>query len=141
MLSFAVTAFNEMSDGRDNGHKILQCIRDAALHPAISEIVVVDDGSEDWPELETLLRNQPKVRAFHNPVNLGVFGNKVEAVACAWGDWVMTCDSDNFMDTNYIDRVSSMERLPDVWYCPSFARPKFDYRIWLASTTLRRLRR
>ncbi len=129
-ISFAVTAYQEMSHGNKGAH-ILRCIRPAQAHEAINEIVIVDDGSDDFAALRTLLQGEPKVRLFRNASNLGVFGNKLEAIGRASGDWVITCDSDNVMDAGYLDRIchtcEAADRI-DTWYCPSFARPHFDYR-------------
>ena len=128
MTSFAVTAYNEMSAAQLHGQRLLDCIRPAQNHPAISEIVVVDDGSEDFEQLADLLRREPKVTFHHNPVNRGVFGNKIEAIARAAGPWVITCDSDNLMKADFIDKILAMPLEPHTWYCPSFARTHFDYR-------------
>ena len=130
MLSFAITAYNEMSESRSHGHRIWNCIQAAQDHDAIDEIVVVDDGSEDFLGLYDLLRNEPKVQLFRNPTNRGVFGNKLEAIARATGEWVITCDSDNQMDQAYLDLVVGADREGDpcTWYCPSFAKTHFDYR-------------
>jgi len=128
MISFAVTAYNETVRPQ-NRPRILECIRTAQQHDAIGEIVVVDDGSEDYDRLAELLDGQPKVRLYHNPTNRGVFGNKLEAIARATGEWVITCDSDNRMDRNFIDWIAGcLNKKPDTWYCPSFAREDFDYR-------------
>lgn len=128
MLSFAITAYNEMSEARNHGRRILECIGAAQDHDVIGEIVVVDDGSEDYEQLGTLMDGQPKVRLYHNPTNRGVFGNKLEAIARATNEWVITCDSDNQMDRAYLDRVMDADNDPDTWYCPSFAKTHFDYR-------------
>jgi hypothetical protein len=69
-----------------------------------------------------------RTRFYHNEENLGVFGNKLEAIASCRCDWVVNCDSDNLMDANYLDLVVSLKKNHDTWYCPSFARPEFDYR-------------
>jgi glycosyltransferase involved in cell wall biosynthesis len=133
-ISFAVTAYNEMTEGRQHGGRLLECIQAARSHPAVGQIVIVDDGSEDWQELAEFLdrslgrKGWGKVKLYRNAQNLGVFGNKLEAVALCTGDWVVNCDSDNLMDANYLDMVVSLKKNPDTWYCPSFARPEFDYR-------------
>jgi glycosyltransferase involved in cell wall biosynthesis len=123
-LSFAVTAYNEMSDGRKRGYRLLECLQAATRHPKIKEVVVVDDGSDDWDKLVAFLESHgestwDKLVLHHNGSNKGVFGNKLLAVCACTGDWVVNCDSDNLMDPTYLDLV---------WYCPSFARPEFDYR-------------
>ena len=152
-ISFAVTAYNEMSEGRLHGERILACIRAAEEDKRIDEIVVVDDGSSDYPELMHLLGmlKCPKFHLYGVKENLGVFGNKIEAVALCNCDWVITCDSDNSMGKGFFDAVLKMRKHPteslrsdssfptiniwasppgfaDTWYCPSFAKTHFDYR-------------
>lgn len=128
MLSFAVTSFNEMTEPQQFGQRLLDCIAAAREHSAIGEIVIVNDGPAGLAELTEMLKDLPKVNLFSNERRQGVFTNKVEAVARATGQWVITCDSDNVMDAGYIDRVVAMERSDMTWYCASFARPQFDYR-------------
>lgn len=131
MLSFAVTAYEEMSDVRQHGARLLRAISAAQAHESIDEVVIVDDGSSDGDQLEAFLNGQPKVRFYRNDENRGVFGNKLEAIARSTGDWVITCDSDNTMDRTFLDQVLAListEQDPDVWYLPSFAKPNFDYR-------------
>jgi glycosyltransferase involved in cell wall biosynthesis len=129
-ISFAVTAYNEMSEGRGRGQKIRECIQAAKDHEGVDEIVIVNDGSEDFDQLfGVVLSTQPeKVKLTHNPTNQGVFGNKLEAIARCEGEWVITCDSDNKMDEAYLSRLTTNDLDPSTWYCPSFARPQFDYR-------------
>ncbi len=129
-LSFAVTAYNEMTENRAHGKRILGCLHAAQEHTAIDEIVVVDDGSDDYPRLLVAITGAhiTKARVSRNVVNRGVFGNKLESVARCKNDWVIMCDSDNTKDKAHIDKVLSLPLVPDTWYCPSFARPDFDYR-------------
>ena len=107
-------------------------------HPKIDEIVVVDDHSDDFDGLKSLLDSFPKVTLHRNDRNLKCFGNKIEAIARSTSEWVITCDSDNIMGIDYLDIVTSNAKLPSSWYCPTFARPLFDYRrvigVWNAST-------
>lgn len=128
MLSFAVTAYNEMTEPQRFGQRLLDCIRAAESHPAIDEIVIVNDGLTGLEELTEMLTGTQKVQLFNNDTRQGVFTNKIEAVARATNDWVITCDSDNVMDAAYIDHVAELDRRPMTWYCASFARPQFDYR-------------
>ncbi len=128
-LSFAVTAYNEMTEPQQFGQRLLDCIHAARRHPAIDEIVVVNDGPAGYEELKGLLAGIPKLELSRNGSRQGVFTNKIEAVACCTGEWVINCDSDNVMDAEYIDHVIvELARDPKTWYCPSFARPQFDYR-------------
>jgi len=130
-ISFAVTAFQEMSAGRLHGQRITDSIRAAMDHPAVDEVVIVDDASDDYNQLCDQVFHYPPTGLFRlatNPSNLGVFGNKIEAIAQCTGDWVITSDSDNVMDKTFIDKIVSLNKRPDTWYCPSFARTHFDYR-------------
>ncbi len=126
MHTLAVTAFEETTPRR--GNRIFQSLEAAQAHPAIDEIVVVDDCSEDYPSLQKLLAPLSKVKLYQNPENYGVFVNKIEAVARASNEWVITCDSDNFMGEEYLDLITSTSKHEDTWYCASFAKPRFDYR-------------
>jgi len=139
-LSLAVTAFEEMSERRGYGQHLLDCITPGQQHPSISEIIVVDDCSYDYEELERLLGNQPKVQLYRNERNLGVFGNKLEAVARCVNDWVINCDSDNTKNAEHIDKVAEICKAPSAWYCPSFARPQFDYRKLVGEFDMRTIR-
>lgn len=127
-LSFAVTAFNEMTEPQKFGQRLLHCISAAQKHPAIGEIVIVNDGPDGAEDLATLLDGIPKVEFFRNESRMGVFTNKVEAVARCKNDWVITSDSDNFFDTEYIDQVIGSLGSQCVWHAASFAKPQFDYR-------------
>lgn len=141
MHSFVITAFDEMTPRRGNGQRILNCIRPAQSHPQIDEIVIVDDGSEDYSSLQELLEGQEKVRLCRNQTNRGVFGNKLEAIAQASHDWVITCDSDNTMSVQYLNKITSMPKNWQTWYCPSFAKPRFDYRCLAGKYDLKGLSR
>ena len=55
MFSFAVTSFNEMTEPQQFGGRLLNCIAAARVHPAIDEIVVVNDGPTGYKELADCL--------------------------------------------------------------------------------------
>lgn len=124
-VSFAVTAYKETTRG---GPTVLQCVEAAVQHPQITEIVVVDDASPDFAKLKDMVADVPKLKLFQNEKNLGVFGNKLSAVAHSSGDWVINSDSDNVFSQEAISLVLSRDLEPMTWYCPSYARPVFDYR-------------
>ena len=130
MLSFAVTAFHEMTEPQQHGKRLLKCISAAIEHPAIDEIIISNDGPDGADELAAMLDHVPKVEFFRNESRLGVFTNKIEAVARCTNDWVITCDSDNFMGQDCLG-VLLKNDLPTshpIWYAASFAKPQFDYR-------------
>ena len=124
-VSFAVTAYHETLRG---GPTILDSLAAAIEHPAVDEIVVVDDASDDFEELKILLQDVPKLQLFRNESNQGVFGNKVAAVYHSTGDWVINSDSDNVLSPEFITKVLATDLDIMTWYCPSYAMPMFDYR-------------
>lgn len=127
-LSFTVTCYEEMTDLRKQGQRLLRSISAARQHPGIDEIVVVDDASDNFDRLKDLLNGMPEVRLYRNETNRGVFGNKLESVARSTGEWVIMSDSDNFRGKAFIDKILVTDKNPQTWYCPTFARPRFDYR-------------
>jgi hypothetical protein len=136
-FSVAITAYNELTPEREHGELLFRAIETLHGHPAVSEIVVVDDASPSGGV--TACPGCPKARFLQNTVNLGVFGNKLEAIAQCSGEWVINCDSDNCMSHEFIDRLLQVEPCldPNVWYCPSFARPEFDYRELIGAWSIR----
>ena len=108
MISLAVTAFREMSEAQLFGRRLQRCIQSAQEHDAVSEIVIVDDGSDHFDKLEALLRDQAKVKLYRNQSRMGVFTNKVEAVLSATGEWIITCDSDNAASTRIIQNTGGI---------------------------------
>jgi len=134
-VTLAITAFNESQRGDFDW--IHECIAPAIHHPLVREIVVVNDGTPDFGELVQNLSGIPKVRLFHNPVNLGVFGNKVTSVERSTSEWVLMCDSDNVMGEDYYDRLVDIGLWDsDAIYATSFARPNFDYRSYIGEMSL-----
>lgn len=127
MITFAVTAWNETNRG--DFQWIKECLEAASEHPMIDEIVVVNDASTDIDRLRDEISRTPKLtKVVQNPVNLGVFGNKVTSVEESSGDWVVMCDSDNVMDESYFDRIAEIQLRPNRLYGPSFGQPELDYR-------------
>jgi glycosyltransferase involved in cell wall biosynthesis len=115
----------------------------------IDEIVIVDDNSriENFVELtercESLVDRTGinKLLIHCNAINLGMSRNKARAIELAKNDWCILFDSDNILDTDYMDAfykfvVKSNGDCPITYdkeyystiFCPDFAKPDFDYR-------------
>lgn len=125
-ISFAITSYKEHDRG--NYGWIKECIAAPVKHPLVSEIVITND-SDDEHGLREALAGIPKVRIVQNKLNMGVFGNKVESVAFCTNEWVQMADSDNVMDLAFLDKLESLQLWDaSIIYCPSFAKPSFDYR-------------
>ncbi len=111
----------------------------SALHPEVDELLIYDDGSSDAYATEVRVEawkdRQPQVAAemlnvryVHGKENLGVFGAKLSAIRAAESEWVQSLDSDNWLPTEYWDRLLQESRVPRRMLSPSFAKPNFDYR-------------
>lgn len=95
----------------------------------ISEIVISDDHSDYTQYLDLLRLRSERIHIFRNPANLGVGGNKAQAIELAQNDWCIIFDSDNVLDTDYIDKLYEIPVWDtDTIYAPTFAKPHFDYR-------------
>ena len=97
----------------------------------IGEIVIVDDHSNTsiFQKVHAL-GDLPKVKVYRNPENLGVYGNKKRAIELATYEWCILFDSDNVIDTDYIDTIYSQTWDEGTILAPSFAKPHFDYRAY-----------
>ncbi len=126
-ITLAVTAYQESKRGEFSW--IRECLAPAATDPLVREIMVVNDGTPDFPGLQAAVADVPKMRMLQNAKRLHVFGNKLESVYQSSSEWVLLCDSDNIMPPEYYRTLESLAPWkPETWYCASFARPAFDYR-------------
>ena len=126
MISVAVTSYNETS--RHGGRWFQECIKDVSAPDIVSEVVVSDDGSEDWAWLLEIVKSNPKVKLFRSVKNLGVYRNKLRSVSLCENDWVQICDSDDTMDAEHFEALAGLPRDQNTLYCNSFGKPVFDYR-------------
>lgn len=104
--------------------------------PRIDDIVILDDKSTDgsFEKLVEYYKPYPHVRVIQQVVNRRMQQNKADAIAYAKNEWVIIFDSDNVIDKTYIDALPHLPSLlPSFIYCPSFARPSFDYRKFASS--------
>lgn len=131
MISLCITTYNRYDMLLESFDKVLG-------DPRISEIVIVDDASK--PEIQNLLlgtlRTGPyadRVRLFINEENLGMSRNKARAVELSSNEWCILFDSDNVIDSSYLDAIPE-ELDGDTIYAPAYARPQFDYRKYAGQT-------
>ncbi|HMK58335.1 MAG TPA: glycosyltransferase family 2 protein [Nitrososphaeraceae archaeon] len=121
-ISICLTHFNR-SD------MIERAIEKVIDDPRVSEIVIVDDHSDEYHMvwLKAHADGKNKIRIVWNESNLGCYRNKREAISHAKNEWCMIWDSDNIFDKPYIDHIYAY----GLWdkntiYAPSKAKP-FDY--------------
>src|SRR5262249_53390880 len=72
-----------------------------------------------------------KARVYRNDRNRGPLWNKHRAVTLCTTEFAVLFDSDNVLDATYLDRV--FEAAPwrrECLYCPEYARPRFDLRLF-----------
>lgn len=117
-----------------------ECVEAFVLDDRIDEVVIVDDASEEVyrEKIREWIRKLPKVKCYWNPKNLDCYKNKHQAVWCCRSPRVILFDSDNIMTKQYLDAVFSVEWDSTTIYCPTFAKPHFDYRKFSGVTVDRR---
>lgn len=123
MISFAITTHNRFQ-------MTIDCFAQIIDNDFISEFVIVDDDSKDSSG-EKLYRNfywNNKVKVFINGENIQMSRNKETAIALCKSDFVLIADSDNIFSNESINALRNIDFKEDTIYCPSFAKPTFDYR-------------
>ncbi len=108
---------------------LFESFADVLDDPRISEIVIVDDCSEDrfYNKVKKTLEGISKIKLFRNRKNLGCYKNKREAIAQAQNEFVIIFDSDNIMTKGYLDSLYSVEWDENTILAPDFV-VSFDYR-------------
>ena len=120
-LSLCITTYNRFDLLKESYAQVID-------DPRISEIVIVDDCSTE-PGIKEKVNGLAggKVKVFHQAQNRGMSRNKADAISYASNEWVIIFDSDNVIGKDYLDAIP--QRLSsNTIYCPSFAKPEFDYR-------------
>lgn len=123
-LTLAITTFNRYK-------LLLESFAGVIDDPRIDEILIMDDCSEIeyWNKIKELPKFNPKIRVIRQLENRGMSVNKRDAVFNSSNEWVIMFDSDNIIGKDYLDALDRQTILwPKSIYCPSFAKPNFDYR-------------
>ncbi len=75
---------------------------------AVSEIIVCDDASTDeTASVMAAYRENPRVRYFRQPVNLGISGNSKFALMQAKGDLLIRLDSDDLLLPEFAELLAA----------------------------------
>jgi len=117
----------------NRGAQIFRPLFNLLCHPAVEEIVIVDDGSEpsEFSALEQTVAEVDtggRVKIHRREQNLGALRTKLECVERAASEWVLILDSDNTAFTRYLDTLASQKALkPDTFYCAFWAFPFFPF--------------
>lgn len=129
-LTFAVTTFNRYE-------MLLESFAGIIDDPRIDEVLIMDDCSEEkyWDKIKDLPKFNQKIKVVRQLQNRGMSVNKRDAVFNSKNEWVILADSDNIFGVDYLEALEVYGKLfPDTIYCPSFAKPNFDYRKYNLST-------
>ena len=132
-ISLAITNWNrtEML-----GESFIQVLNDGR----ISEVIISDDHSDamTMEYLKHLELVSKKIKVYRHEQNVGMSQNKLKSISYAKEDWCIVFDSDNVLTTEYIDAIYRQKGATswdeNIIYCPSFARPQFDYRAFNSLT-------
>lgn len=124
MISLCIPTYNRVFETLDSFSSVVDS-------PHISEILIHDDGSriEIYNKLEQKIKalNNQKIKLVRSDQNRGAFFNKYLSVTKAMNDWVILLDSDNKIDSNYLDVLNQQSSnfddaslyLPDHAKCSS----------------------
>lgn len=95
----------------------------------VKSIIIVDDASDlhIYYELKEKTKDMKKVRLFRNLTNRDCYANKYVAVSLSLTDYCIILDSDNQIDTTYLDKIFEQEWLENVILAPDWAMPMFNY--------------
>lgn len=126
-LSLCITTYNRFDLLKESYAQVID-------DPRISEIIIVDDCSTE-PGIKEKVNSLAggKVKVFHQVQNRGMSRNKADAISYASNEWCILFDSDNVIGKDYLDAVPE-ELTSDTIYCPSFAKPEFDFRFFERKT-------
>lgn len=99
--------------------------------PRIERITIVDDES-DWAIYESIKEKcdkLQKVSLIRNASNQDCYRNKYTSLCYSVPLWNILLDSDNVIDTSYLDRLFEIPEWDnDTIYTPAWAMPHFDFR-------------
>lgn len=127
------TRFSVAIPHYNRGALIYRPLFNLLCHPAVEEVVIVDDGSDpkEFAALEKALDDlglRGRVVIHRRDLNLGALETKRECVERSSSEWVLILDSDNTVFNNYLDALASLKALsPDTFYCAGWAFPHFPF--------------
>lgn len=124
-LTLAITVYNRYE-------MLLESFANVIDDDRIDEILISDDHSDEeyWKKIKDLPKYNPKIKVVRQLENRGMSVNKRDAVFNSKNNWVLLGDSDNIFSKDYLDaaEMELSEAMTRFIYCPSFAKPHFDYR-------------
>lgn len=92
----------------------------------VDEIVIQDDCTSDYDKLKNY--ESENIKVFQNKKRLSPLLSRPNLVSNCKNDWILLMDSDNFLESNIFDIIPKLSLENSFIYCPSFAKPNFDFR-------------
>lgn len=118
-ISVAIPHYNNSKYFRDTLGPLIKDDR-------VNEIVVCDDVSKDVEELKNIITElnvNNKIKLHINEKNLGCYHNKLNSLSKCSNEWAIILDSDNIVDTDYLDCLYNIGTWNDkLIYAPSWAQ-------------------
>lgn len=117
----------------NRGARIFRPLCNLLSHPAVAEVVIVDDGSSvaEYSALTECVRKidiSGRVKIHRREENRGALLTKLECAELSASEWVLILDSDNTAFTHFLDALAALEApSPDTFYCAGWAFPHFPF--------------
>lgn len=106
-----------------NGGKFLSQQLDSVLEQTYCnlEIIISDDCSTDttWDIIEQYVKQDHRITAYQNEVNLGYIKNFEKGIGYCKGDYVAICDQDDIWYKEKIDLLMEAIQQHDLCFCDS----------------------
>ncbi len=117
----------------NRGARIYRPLMNLLDHPAVREVVIVDDGSseKEFRDLEGVVKrldSTGRVAIHRREKNLGALLTKIECAERCRSSRVLILDSDNTAFRHYLGRLASLSVMdPETIYGSSWAFPYFPF--------------
>jgi len=130
-ISIAIPTWNRVDVLIESFSKVISDER-------IENIHIQDDASdiEIYNKVKSIIdvlnkTHGNKITYSRNLTNVDCHRNKYHSVLGAKSEWVILLDSDNIIDTDYLDRLYEIKNWDsDTIYTPEYAKPNFDFRAY-----------
>ena len=95
----------------------------------VEAIIIVDDASDEhiYNKLKEECDKLSKVKLYRNLINRDCYANKYVSISLSPTDYCIILDSDNQIDTSYLDKIFEQEWAEDIILAPDWAKPTFNY--------------
>jgi glycosyltransferase involved in cell wall biosynthesis len=95
----------------------------------VEAIVIVDDASDEhiYNKLKEECDKLSKVKLYRNLTNRDCYANKYVSISLSPTAYCIILDSDNQIDTLYLDKIFEQEWAEDMILAPDWAKPTFNY--------------